>query len=376
MAQKKRKPPLTVRLELPWGGGARPVLEDLRYRSKISSVKLRIEREMGFLPEMYQLSYLDAAPLEADSTLQDHDVIAGATLTVQAWRIWCDLMKAAYFGDASECFSLSSVDVTGDSDWCRHCAWCALYIASLRGHHSLVAELIARTSLAVNKASPVAGRTVLHAASRMGRWKVLCILLDSGADVRITDSAGMTAFDLSRKYGNKKCEHSLNFCQWNLQKHRIVLERKEDYDARKARRHGTRLAHQFRDSTLKTCLRGTQGQMYMMHKPNPITVGDVAAFQKTTKESENVSLPAVDSTLLTASRPTSSGDQKLEFNYGWFDPLRAQRLIPCTHDVLTYSDPSACRNTKQIQSSMLFRKLDDSEYPQMLSKSTNLERRT
>ncbi|XP_064393433.1 uncharacterized protein LOC135340937 [Halichondria panicea] len=330
--KKGSRPIFKIYIQLPFGS-ARPCLQEISGQTKIKSLKNRLDKDFGLLPEMYHLSYLDAAPLEEDTCISRHDVITGATLTLTPWRIWEDLLKAAYLGNISDCFECS-VNITGQSSWSKYCAWTALYIASHQGHHILVAKLLERTHLAINTTSPY-GRTALHAAAKGGHWKTLCVLLDNGADVRIKDDDNKTAFDLSRKYSHKKCEHSLNFCQWNLQKHHIVRERELDYDAGNARRKAGREAHMYADSTHSPGLRGTQGQIYMYQTPNPVSVKHVQDFEE--KDKTSIQKPPV-------TLESESGDGgKLDFNYGWFDPLRAQQLIPSTHDVITYSDPSSCQ---------------------------------
>ena len=337
MAEKKRprtkshrRQHLRVFVQLPFEWP--PISVDhLRASDTIADVKCRLEHDVGLLQEKYHLSYLDAAPMEDATTLSEHDVIGGGTLQVRPWRMWADLLSAAFHGDAKECFGLS-MDLCGSSEWSRHCAWCALYMAAHRGHYSLVSKLIERTSLPINAQSP-SGRTALHAAARMGQWKALCILVDHGADVRVLDDNKQSAFDLARKHGHKKCEDSLNFCQWNLQKDKTVKERKFDYDASKARQNGSRQAHMFRDSTLSTWLGGARGTLYMAHVPNPVTVHDVSMHRKERKERE---------TLPEIGDDRADSHEKIDFNYGWFDSLRAQQLIPPTKHVLTYADPSSC----------------------------------
>lgn len=375
---------LDVILALPFAHCASRKLSDLPHRARLSSVKTRIERDVGILPDMYYLTYLDSAPLDESLSLRDHDVVSGATLRVRPWRTWYDLLESAYLGKTQECLS-GSMDVCGPSEWSRHCAWAALFVASHRGHYGLAAKLLESTRVGINRQSS-RGWTALHAAARTGQWKALCVLVDNGADVRIRDKDGMSAFDLARSYGNKKCEQSLNFCQWNLQKHRIVRERKTDYDARKARMNASRRAHQFRDSTVKTWREGSLGRVYMMQTPNSVGVGDVARFEREKKASKlresdlgwrkellvdqtrttrptNL-LPSLNSASPFLTHGTTSPSttpkfpshsagtpevrdkelgEKLDFNYGWFDPLRAQQLIPPTHDVITYSNPSSCQ---------------------------------
>ena len=360
---RRPKARFEVHLELPFDSNS-PRIRGLHSQSKVSLLRTRIAEDVGILPETYHLTYLDAAPLEDSASLHSLDIVSGATLRLCPWKIWSDLLKAAYLGNTAGCFSCS-MDIAGDSAWSRHCAWCALYVASHRGHYALVAKLLEGTSVAINLQSP-SGWTALHAAARNGQWKVLCILVDKGADVRITDSKGLTPFDLARQYSHKKCEQSLNFCMWGLQKHQVVQERQYDYSARKGRMNAFRQAHQYRDSTLATWRKGPCGQLYMMQTPNPVTINDVAKFEmecgvkgkididhidrtKRGKNKQTCGLPPIR--LQSASPITQESPllpqveegTKLDFNYGWFDPLRSQLLIPPTHDILRYANPSSCQ---------------------------------
>lgn len=152
------------------------------------------------------------------------------------------------------------------------------------------------------------------------------------------DRRGRTALDLAHSNGHKRCEQSLSFCEWNLQKHSIVEQRKLEYDAGKQRDAGTRQAHQYTDSKQTMWLRGPQGQMYMMHAPNPISVQEVARFKAKSSQASNTRPSAATST--KRDKEVTEGT-KGKFDYSWFDPLRAQQLVPSTHHILTYSNPSS-----------------------------------
>lgn len=332
---------LRLRLELPFQcpESVKLVLKGVNPRKKVSQIKLRLEQEQGILPDMYYLSYLDSVPMEEDSRLCDHDIVNQATLRVNVWRMWQDLLRAALSGNIKDCFDCSA-NIAGASEWNKYCAWAALFIASHYGHHNLVAELLRRTSLAVNYASPC-GWTALHATARMGRWKAMCMLIDNGADVRLADNAGRIAHELAHSYGHKKCENSLSFCQWNLQKHRTEQERKLDYNAVHDRQLYSRLEHQLLDSTMQISFRGAQGQLYAAHTANPITVAAVKKFHE--EKASDLSAKEELHKKLGKELSCQDEDGKLDFNYGWFDQLRAQQLIPPTRDIIKYSDPSSCQ---------------------------------
>lgn len=310
-------------------------LNKVNPHTTISTLKTVIEQDVGLLQDMYTVTYLDACPLLDDTTLQDNFMVSGSTITLRPWKLWQELLYYSYTGKHEHC--LKTMPVTSSTSWNDYCAWVALYIASHHGHYQLVICLLNETQVAVNATSPC-GWTALHAAARAGQWKVLCILIDEGADVRLKDTKGYTAFDLARKYGNKKCENSLNFCQWNLQKHYIIKERRKEYDANKARKTAQRQSHLSYDSSLTTWLHGQHGQIYMAHIPNSVTVKEVQEHDTDVEKKLELSLPS------SSKEDTDDSDegQSFDFNYGWFDTIRAQKLIPCTHDIITYADPSSC----------------------------------
>lgn len=319
--------------------------------TKINSVKTAIERGLGILPEMYYLTFLDAAPMEDYKSLLELDVIDGSMLDLRIWKIWTELVEACHCNSIERC--LAYPGIRGTTEWNKRCAWSALFMAAHRGHYLMVSTILEQTAVDVNSQSP-SGWTPLHAAGRTGMWKALCVLINHGADVRIIDKKGLTAFDLAREFGNKKCEDTLGFCQWSLQKHKIVQERKSDYSAPKARENASRQAHQFRDSTLKTWLGGPRGQLYMSQIPNPVTLHVVTKFEEEMR-AKNLAVapdmqafPEATSGTEESSLVDDGGEEETEdernkttFYYGWFDPLRAQHFIPPTNDILNYADPSS-----------------------------------
>lgn len=322
---------LHIRLDFPVKS---VTLNRVAARTTIKSLKSIIEQDVGILSEMYTLTYLDACPLLDDTTLHGNFIIKGSVIVLRPWKLWEDILYYSYTGTHGLCSQVK--DITGSDTWCKHRAWVSLYIASHHGHHHLVISLLNCTKAPINAKSPI-GRTALHAAARTGNWKVLCVLLDKGADVRLKDNQGMSAFDLARKYGHKRCEDSLNFCQWNLQKHYIVKERSKDYDANSARRIAQRQSHLSYDSTLSTWLHGKCGQRYMAYIPNHISIQEVKEYNK----SREAHLPTI-SRINDKDYESDSSREKFDFDYGWFDKIRAQQLIPCTHDVITYANPSSC----------------------------------
>ena len=151
-----------------------------------------------------------------------------------------------------------------------------------------------------------------------------------------------TALNLAHTNGHKKCEQTLGFCEWNLQKHAELQQRQQEKDAAKERNASVRRAHQFSDSRYATWLSGPRGPEYMVHTQNPVSMQDVARFRKRQSQQNKSSCTQ---TQVTKAKHTVVGDDesrvRLAFDYSYFDPLRAQQVIPSTHHILTYSDPSS-----------------------------------
>lgn len=321
-------------------------LPKLPVHTKIAAVKVAIEHHLGIPPETYYLTYLDAAPLDGHRTLSELDAIDGCTFDLRTWKLWADLMEACHCNSTERC--LAYPGICGTTEWNKRCAWSALFMAAHRGYYLLVSNILEHTSVDINRQS-ASGWTALHAAARAGAWKALCVLINNGADVRVTDGNGRTAFDLAREFGNKKCEDTLGFCQWSLQKYKIVQDRKSEYSAAKAREAASRQGYQFSDSTLKTWLGGPRGELYMSQIPNPVTLRVVAQFEEDTR-TKNTAVPVTKTAARTEeSSAVDGGDEeeksidrsKTNFHYGWFDPLRAHHFIPSTNDILNYADPSS-----------------------------------
>ena len=176
---------LSVCLELP--NGTRVQLNSLKPETKVAAVKTRVEQEAGILPHTYRLTYLDAAPLEDHRTLAELDMVSGATLQLVVWRLWQGTLVAALRGDIQQCVTeLQALGEKGDSRWKSYCRWSTLYTAAHYGHYVLTSTLLRDSTVPVNMQSPC-GWTALHATAKMGRWKALCVLIDNGADVTVTD---------------------------------------------------------------------------------------------------------------------------------------------------------------------------------------------
>eukprot|EP01126_Amoeba_proteus_P007613 TRINITY_DN12732_c0_g1_i3.p1 TRINITY_DN12732_c0_g1~~TRINITY_DN12732_c0_g1_i3.p1 ORF type:complete len:999 (-),score=186.64 TRINITY_DN12732_c0_g1_i3:152-3148(-) len=79
-----------------------------------------------------------------------------------------------------------------------------LISAAAKGQPETVAKLLIKCGKKVNTLMDEKGDTALHKAAAMGHIEVIQQLLSKGADVRIKNSDGFTAFHLSVMYGRKR----------------------------------------------------------------------------------------------------------------------------------------------------------------------------
>lgn len=125
------------------------------------------------------------------------------------------------------------------------------------------------------------------------------------------------------------------------------------YDASKERNAATRRAHQYTVCTHAVGLSGPRGQEYVVQTPNPVSVREVNKFRakqahppghKATgaggQSGRNTKLPPLNPRGIK-ERKACASHGRMVFDYGWFDKLRAQQLVPTTYHILTYSDPSS-----------------------------------
>lgn len=150
-----------------------------------------------------------------------------------------------------------------------------------------------------------------------------------------------SAADVAHNNRHKKCEQSLRFCEWNIKKYGIVRERMHDFDAGKERQAASRRAHQFTDSTFSASLNGPRGSEYHVQIPNPVSVRHVTQYKTKQSSSTQHSKPPKEKLPPIKDECTSSKEGRPTFDYSWFDSLRAQQLVPTTHHIITYSDPSS-----------------------------------
>lgn len=335
---------------------------------RVSKFKLRIEKEFGIPCFLQRLSYLDAVDLPDDSNLEHSDVVPGATIRLSTWSNWDLFLCAALQGDLRRL--LADGDVLGMTNWHKKRAWTLTYLAAHYGHFEILLRMLGTGAVSVNDTTE-SGRTPLHAAAYRGNWKCLCALLEKGADITITDNDGRTALDLS-KIGSKetcrKCEKSLNFCAWNLQKKEIAERNKNRKPSLQVLRYeGERRAHQFADSTLQTWYTGEHAQIYMSHPTNPVSLppqkktrrrqsqqytrrarmslGNTTQFNEASRMSQTASIrgaSCASGAYMESRQDSDDLDGKHRINkqavdQDWFDPQRAREFVPTGRDLLAYS---------------------------------------
>ena len=256
----------TIRIVLPQG----EVLElhNVQNNLKISEVKAMIEHDLGIPTELYRLNYLDKADLLNHCTVAQHEIVPRARVTLRPWKMWESMLMDVFQGNMTD---LEDYNITSSDEQSTFRAFMALYISAHRGHARLLEKILRLTQVDIN-AQTRANWTALHAAARSNQWRCLCILIDKGADIMLANGAGKNALDLARMYGAKKCEQSLNFCSWNLQKYNQVDSWQKDYSPCRERDLSYRLGHQVMDSTSPAWLKGKLQRRYLAVCDNPVSI--------------------------------------------------------------------------------------------------------
>ena len=267
MLPNVRKPhTYSIRIVLPQGEVIE--LNNVHNSLKVSEVKAMIEHDLGIPTELYRLSYLDKADLLNHCTVAQHEIVPRARVNLRPWKMWESVLTHAFAGLMPE---IEEYDMSEADERSKFRAFMALFIAAHRGHSRLLERIIRLTQVDIN-AKTRTNWSALHAAARTNQWRCLCILIDKGADIMIADSQGKTALELSRIHGAKKCEQSLNFCSWNLQKYNQVDRWKKDYSPYKVRDLCYRLAHQSMDSRNPALLKGKLQTRYIAVYENQTSV--------------------------------------------------------------------------------------------------------
>nr|CAB3221802.1 ankyrin repeat domain-containing protein 60 [Phallusia mammillata] len=235
--------------------------------TKIHELKIRLELIAGIPTHLQRIMYLDQGDMEDNSTLRHHDVVTGASLTLNIWKSWSSLIRACARGHIADVMDLG---VTIDSSFRnpniehmdpearKKCflsrAAIALYVAVHRGHLSLIKELL-KTGVDIG-ATTKNGRNILHVAAANGQDKCIELLLANGAGhlINATDDLGETPLQTACLWGQKACEGRLFLFQWR--------KRAGTMKSMTLLTQDQLMAHQLFDSSSKTWLYGDQSQMY------------------------------------------------------------------------------------------------------------------
>ncbi|XP_044842303.1 ankyrin repeat domain-containing protein 60 isoform X1 [Mauremys mutica] len=197
--------------------------------SDLTVLKLKHHLELltGIPLHFQRLQYLDEVDLPDESTFKYNDIVPGGTITIRIWRQdgWGLLVAAAAEGNIIQLMSLGvtkgSTCSTPNSqllrpeekkEWIAHRAFVALYVASHRGHTAAV-EFLLENGADLHAKTPL-GRTALHAATVMGRYDCIDLLLSWGAQTSDSDNEGQSAVSLARLWGQKQSERRLFRFQW------------------------------------------------------------------------------------------------------------------------------------------------------------------
>ncbi|XP_018120851.1 ankyrin repeat domain-containing protein 60 [Xenopus laevis] len=241
--------------------------------TKVAELIERLELVAGIPAHFQRLSYIDEGDMPDKSTFKYNGIIPKGTISLRTWsQDGCsDLVKAAAEGDLTK---LKCLGVTVDSnyntpnslllslearcDWVAARASTALYIASHRGHTSMVHFLLRNGANVHGKTS--LGNSPLHVAAAMGNCDCIDELLAYGAEIQDTDGNGHSALDLAALWGQKSVENRLFLYQWRKRASKVSL--KSHLDPKEL------FPHQKFDSSLQTWRRGPQAKNYMVNLVN------------------------------------------------------------------------------------------------------------
>lgn len=233
----------------------------------INKLKVRLELIAGIPKNLQRLMYLDEGDMEDNSTLQHHDIVSGAMITLTIWRAWTQLIQACVKGDIVQVMKLG---VTVDSNYqdpnsnfmtpekrkqyFLERQSIALFVAAHRGHIDIVKALL--TSGGDINSTTKCGRTVLHVAAAAGQEACIALLLSKGAGhlIKVEDNYGKTPLQTAADYAHKASERRLFLFQWQVRA--STMKTHHTLTARDL------MAHQMHDSSLKTWLVGSYDQMY------------------------------------------------------------------------------------------------------------------
>ena len=333
-------------------------IKSVEMSSKVSSIKLYIEKEFGIPCFLQRLNYLDAVDLPDHTNLQHSDVVPGGTIRLSTWSNWDLFLCSALRADLRRL--LAEGDVLGMDEWHKKRAWTLMYVSAHYGHFEILLRMLGTGTVDVNQTTD-SGRTALHAAAYRGHWKCLCALLEKGADITVTDIDGCTALDLSRIGSNetcRQCEKSLNFCAWNLQKKKIAKRDKDRKPSLQVLRfEGERKAHQYADSSLHPWFKGEYAQVYLARPPNPVSLpaqrnmrkahGHLKSLSTSTQFTGTLGITLGISPTETCNVDNLDIEHKINKNAEdseWFDPHRAKEFVPSGRDLLAYSEEALHQN--------------------------------
>nr|XP_039255911.1 ankyrin repeat domain-containing protein 60-like [Styela clava]XP_039255913.1 ankyrin repeat domain-containing protein 60-like [Styela clava]XP_039255914.1 ankyrin repeat domain-containing protein 60-like [Styela clava] len=242
-------------------------VKNVTVQMTVETLKVNLEIIAGIPKPLQRLMYLDEGDMEDNSTLQHHDIVSGAKITMKIWRTWMHLIQACVKGELREVMKLG---VTPDSeyqdpnsnfmgkerriDWFFERQSVALYVSAHRGRVDIMKKLISKGA-DVSKATKC-GRTALHVAAASGQDACVDLLLSYGAGelIKSEDNFGKTPLLLASEWGHKSSERRLFLFQWQVRASQMKADvSKSDKDL---------MAHQMFDSSLKTHLQGCQSQLY------------------------------------------------------------------------------------------------------------------
>lgn len=217
---------------------------------RVTQLRKMLELATGIPYNIQRLTYLDAAELVDNSTLEDNDVVPGGAIDLLVWPTWSNLVEKAIMGQIAEIMELGvcydipfSSPITDYMDNETKMAWIEkrAFVVLCIGVHQENVELCDNILPLVknrNTRTPL-GRTPLHIAASQGKSDMLKYLLDKGFKLHAKDKDDKKAIDLASLFGHPESERFLFMSAWEELREKIGSCQKKKETAKSMKKEET-----------------------------------------------------------------------------------------------------------------------------------------
>jgi hypothetical protein len=246
--------------------------------------------------------------------LSKYDLIDGATILMNVWTVYKDLVKVCLLGNFEDILSQgvsfkidwsspsSKIMLSNDKKkYILERSGIALFILAHRGNIVFLKRLIEEHEANINYQS-IYGRSPLMIAVSNNKLDIIEYMLDQKTNIDLEDINGNNALDIAKMFNNKQSLNRLTQFKWKDRINSSIRDKKKNIELDTFNElFDDRSTHQLFDSTKKTWLSGKNSQTYMM-KIEPIR-----EFS-----GSNMSAP------VSIGRESNLNDSFLEFNLKYF----------------------------------------------------------